>query len=488
MQIGRSFAAHFEDDASREAYFTWSAAQMLVYNAKVDESNYFWWFHCKFWTPEPMPKPDQKYAHLVNPTTIPWVKDVPGAVRGIGAYRFYQAMTRFLKGLSKRPRRKPIKNADRQLTLTRDYFSIEQASQKWWVLTFGAKKKPAGRIRFRAHRKFEKPAMVMITCTNQGVKIGFSYEDELMEFPETEEEILDRLRKLTPEELAARTIGGDVGAKIRLQLSDGTSCNLSEVEKQRIERKAIGRRRHMRRLARMQVGSKNYKKQSRKISRTFEYEKNVNNNFCHQTSHRIAMREDVDVVALEDLNVAGMVRRPKPKYDDKGRAQPNGAAAKTGLNKAVLRSLFAKLRTFITYKCRRQGKIVVLVNAKNSSRECSKCGHTAKENRPSQAVFCCVREGCGHKENADLNASRVIMKRAVMMILSGAVKRKESKKLLRVPRAKKNVGVDRPETMPAEPSVCSCAHHGAGIVAALNQEAEAARLSESRSSGLQAGE
>ena len=61
---------------------------------------------------------------------------------------------------------------------------------------------------------------------------------------------------------------------------------------------------------------------------------------------------------------------------------------------------------------------MVLVNAKNSSRECSKCGHTAKENRPSQAVFCCVREGCGHKENADLNASRVIMKRAVMMILS----------------------------------------------------------------------
>ena len=96
MQTGRSFAAHFEDDASREAYFTWSAAQMLVYNAKVDESNYFWWFHCKFWTPEPMPKPDQKYAHLVNPTTVPWVKDVPGDIRGIGAYRFYQAMTRFL--------------------------------------------------------------------------------------------------------------------------------------------------------------------------------------------------------------------------------------------------------------------------------------------------------------------------------------------------------------------------------------------------------
>ena len=47
------------------------------------------------------------------------------------------------------------------------------------------------------------------------------------------------------------------------------------------------------------------------------------------------------------------------------------------------------------------------------------------------------------------------------MILEGLVKKKESKKLLRVPRAKKrNIGVDRPESMPAEPSVCSCVLHG----------------------------
>ncbi len=75
------------------------------------------------------------------------------------------------------------------------------------------------------------------------------------------------------------------------------------------------------------------------------------------------------------------------------------------------------------------------------------------------------------------------------MILEGLVKKKESKKLLRVPRAKKrNIGVDRPESMPAEPSVCSSVLHGVGIVAALNQEADAAWVSESRSSGLQAGE
>ena len=81
----------------------------------------------------------------------------------------------------------------------------------------------------------------------------------------------------------------------------------------------------------------------------------------------------------------------------------------------------------------------------------------------------------------------MIKNRGVKMILEGLVKKKESKKLLRVPRAKKsNIEVDRPESMPAEPSVCSCVPRGVGIVAALNQGADAARVSESRSSGLQA--
>jgi putative transposase len=38
---------------------------------------------------------------------------------------------------------------------------------------------------------------------------------------------------------------------------------------------------------------------------------------------------------------------------------------------------------------------------------CSKCGHTCKENRKSQALFACV--ACGHTENADVNAADNIL-------------------------------------------------------------------------------
>jgi putative transposase len=52
------------------------------------------------------------------------------------------------------------------------------------------------------------------------------------------------------------------------------------------------------------------------------------------------------------------------------------------------------------------------VSAVNTSRECSVCGYTDKENRKTQEVFECLR--CGHKEHADLNAAKVIRKRALV--------------------------------------------------------------------------
>ncbi|HEC42380.1 MAG TPA: transposase, partial [Bacteroides sp.] len=50
---------------------------------------------------------------------------------------------------------------------------------------------------------------------------------------------------------------------------------------------------------------------------------------------------------------------------------------------------------------------MVEVDSRYTSQRCSGCGHTAKENRPSQAVFRCL--DCGYEENADVNAARNIL-------------------------------------------------------------------------------
>lgn len=73
---------------------------------------------------------------------------------------------------------------------------------------------------------------------------------------------------------------------------------------------------------------------------------------------------------------------------------------------------FGQLRAFVEYKAKLAGVPVVTVDARNSSRECSECGHISKLNRRSQSKFQC--RVCGHTRNADINAARVIASRAIV--------------------------------------------------------------------------
>ncbi len=69
---------------------------------------------------------------------------------------------------------------------------------------------------------------------------------------------------------------------------------------------------------------------------------------------------------------------------------------------------FAQLQRLIEYKAQAKGIRVVYVNARYTSRKCSRCGHISGNNRKDQAHFVCER--CGYQLNADLNASRNIVK------------------------------------------------------------------------------
>ncbi len=70
---------------------------------------------------------------------------------------------------------------------------------------------------------------------------------------------------------------------------------------------------------------------------------------------------------------------------------------------------FNQLKLFIAYKCIAAGVPMVSVDPRNSSRECSHCGHTEKLNRTSQAKFLCL--SCGYRANADFNAAKVLRER-----------------------------------------------------------------------------
>ncbi len=67
---------------------------------------------------------------------------------------------------------------------------------------------------------------------------------------------------------------------------------------------------------------------------------------------------------------------------------------------------FASLKEKIAYKAEERGCTVVAVDPRHTSQACSRCGHTARNNRRSQRVFMCRQ--CGYHLNADLNAARNI--------------------------------------------------------------------------------
>jgi len=73
---------------------------------------------------------------------------------------------------------------------------------------------------------------------------------------------------------------------------------------------------------------------------------------------------------------------------------------------------FADLQGKIDYKARRVGIPICYVDPRNTSRECRVCGHIEKANRKTRDVFSCL--ACGHTTDADINAARVIARRAAV--------------------------------------------------------------------------
>jgi len=67
---------------------------------------------------------------------------------------------------------------------------------------------------------------------------------------------------------------------------------------------------------------------------------------------------------------------------------------------------FAQLKGYIGYKAEERGCMVVAVDPRHTSQACSRCGHTARNNRRSRDLFVCRK--CGFSLHADLNGARNI--------------------------------------------------------------------------------
>ena len=133
--------------------------------------------------------------------------------------------------------------------------------------------------------------------------------------------------------------------------------------------------------------------------------------WIEKTTTRLA--KENSLVAMEDLDVKAMTRRPKPRPDpaNPGQYLHNGAKAKAGLDRSILSNCWGHTLKRLNDKMAANGGKLVIVPAAYTSQTCHKCGHVAKGNRDSQAVFRCVE--CGYEANADVNAAMNILSRAL---------------------------------------------------------------------------
>ena len=214
-------------------------------------------------------------------------------------------------------------------------------------------------------------------------------------------------------------IGLDRGCVHTLASSDGTFMDMPKPSKAELKRlKHLQRRMARQDRVNEARGGRTAKFASKRRRRTLS-EFNAlqgrivrrRNDWIEKTTTRLA-QENI-LVALEDLDVQAMTRRPKPKPDpDKpGQYLHNGAKAKTGLNRSILSNNWSRLMKRLKDKMDANGGNLVIVPAAYTSQTCHQCGHVASENRDSQAVFHCVK--CGYEANADVNAAMNILSRAL---------------------------------------------------------------------------
>lgn len=447
MQKGFRFRC-YPDPAQEKILLRWIGCQRAIYNAKVGEDRYFRVFarkslqHAGQYVPQ-----DQQYSQFVSDLS-PWMREVPSQVLRNGAVRWKQGYGRFYKKLAGRPTIQK-KTGAQSVWLTSELFQFEQqikrdTGEMSYRLRVGTKKFPVGEIGYKAHRVHSIPASITLTIEAGRWYLSFTNDNEIA--LQSKQETADWLATFDEVELQERAIGVDRGVAIPVMSSCGQAYDLTLKQRERIAKKQAAARRWQRKLSRRAKGGLNRCKAVSRIEAARQYEKNVRNDFAHQTSSRIVSDPRLLLFVFEALGVQRMTRKPKAKQDQNGRWLANSASVKAGLNKAILSSAWGKTKEFTSYKAQRAGKLVIEVPAHYTSQACSRCGYTHQDNRLSQAEFVCQR--CGNTENADFNASQNIRLRGVALILSGHYRQKESKRVMRM--AKKTLGADRSEVTPGE--------------------------------------
>ena len=189
-----------------------------------------------------------------------------------------------------------------------------------------------------------------------------------------------------------KNIGIDLGIKDFAITSEGQRYTNPKFL-YKFQRKLKAAQQH---LSRKQKGSNSRERARIKVAKIYEKITNSRNDMQHKVS--MSLIKKYDMIALEDLNVKGMIKNHC-------------------LSKAISDSSWSSFVAKLLYKAQWYGKELIKIDRFfPSSKTCSDCGHINQNLTLDVRNWTCV---CGSKHDRDVNASKNILKRALAIQSSG---------------------------------------------------------------------
>jgi len=297
----------------------------------------------------------RKELNSIKRKQFPWMLEVTKCAPQLAIMDLGDAFKRFFKKQTKFPRFKK-KGVRDSFELSNDQFQVVGKRIKIPLL---------GEVRMRESVRFSGK-MMSATVSRQADKWFVSITVETDDIPKTSKN--------------QAVVGIDVGITALATLSDGTKIAGTKPHKHLLPRL----RRQSRALSRKTVRSNNHHKAARRLARTHYRISCLREDCLHKlTTHLV---QNYGVIAIEDLNVAGMVKNRR-------------------LARSLMDSSFGEFRRQVEYKAQMYGRTVVVApQFFASSKICSCCGTKQEVLLLSVRSWQC--EICQTDHDRDINAAR----------------------------------------------------------------------------------
>ena len=296
-----------------------------------------------------------------------WLKEVNSQSLQFALRCLDTAYVNFFRGNAKFPRFKSRKK--------KNSFTVPQFAKLEYGRFFAPKFKEG--IKVNIHREVKGE---ISKCTLSKTPTGKYFVSILSE------------EQYQPKEKTGAVCGVDLGLKDFAITSDGIKFKNNKYTKQ-YEKELAKAQKH---LSRKTKGSNSFERQKQKVAKIHEKISNTRQDVLHKVSRQLV--SDYDIIALEDLNIKGMMSNRK-------------------LSKHIADASWGTFVRFLEYKADWNDKQVVKINRfYPSSKTCNVCGWINQDLNLSVREWTCKN---GHHLDRDENAAKNILKEGLKIISSG---------------------------------------------------------------------